>query len=442
VLERISAFVAGKIAQSISRELMRFDNRASAWPPREAAPENIRQLYIHIPFCAQLCPFCTFHRVRYDADRAMTYFSALRRELQWYRDRGFGFTKLYIGGGTPTVNADELVSLLDDVRDLFPLREISVETNPAELTDPVLGMLEHACVNRLSVGVQSFDDDQLKRMDRYQGYGSGAQIRDRLAAVQGRFDTLNVDMMFNLPTQTEASLDRDLRILTDELRVDQVSYYPLMVAPAARRSVRLQMADGGDRETAGHEGNFYRMIRERFAGDYGLGSVWCFSRGSGAIDEYIVDEDDYVGVGSGALSYVSGVAASNTFSIRGYVDMMAKEQSPVVQTRRLEIKERMRYDLLVKLFALRMNKATIEAKYSGEFARSLRNELSVLQMMRYVRDAGSNYELTDRGAYLWVVLMREFLNGVNALRAEMRHNIHNELRELDAPVGASTTHAA
>ncbi|MFW2403510.1 MAG: coproporphyrinogen III oxidase family protein [Gammaproteobacteria bacterium] len=442
MIDTVATVVAGRIARSLSQRLMRFDADATEWPPTEASPERIRQLYIHIPFCAQLCPFCTFHRVRYDEDRATPYFAALRRELAWYRERGFDFTKLYIGGGTPTVNPDELESLLADVRQMYSLTEISVETNPRELTEPVLQMLERSGINRLSVGVQSFDDDELKRMDRYAKYGSGAQTRDRLAAVQDRFETLNVDMMFNLPTQTADSLNEDLRILTEELRVDQVSYYPLMVAPAARRSVQARMADGAARETAGREREFYRMIRERFSTGYGLGSVWCFSRGAGAIDEYIVDEDDYVGVGSGALSYVDGVAASNTFSIRGYIDMLYKRKSPVVQTRRLGQRERMRYDLLVKLFSLKMDKTVIEAKYSGHFAKSMRGELALLRLLGYLRDDGENYALTDRGAYLWVVLMREFLNGVNALRAEMRHHIRSELRELDAVRAPEQEHAA
>ncbi|MBT8443651.1 MAG: hypothetical protein KJO13_02830, partial [Gammaproteobacteria bacterium] len=81
--------MTGRIARSMSQRLMRFDDIASAWPPRDAEPDSVRQLYIHIPFCAQLCPFCTFHRVRYEADRTITYFSALRHELAWYRKRGF-----------------------------------------------------------------------------------------------------------------------------------------------------------------------------------------------------------------------------------------------------------------------------------------------------------------------------------------------------------------
>lgn len=429
--EDLIASTAGKSAAMLSRRLMRFDGGTVEWPPADAAPERVDQLYVHIPFCAQLCPFCTFHRVRYHADRATNYYAALRRELSWYRERGFRFTKLYVGGGTPTVNPDLLEALLADVSRQFPIREISVETNPRELTSAVLSMLKRAGVGRLSVGVQSFDDDQLQRMDRYVAYGSGDQIRERLAAAAGRFRTLNVDMMFNLPGQSPASLTADLETIAEQLRVDQVSYYPLMVAPAARRSIRLQMAKGGSHDTAGREREYYEMIRRKLTPEYGMGSVWCFMLGDGAIDEYIVDEDEYVGVGSGSFSYVAGVAATTTFSIRGYHERMMNNRVPVSQARRLSRLDQMRYDLLVKLFSLRINKAAMNNKYDGSFTKTLRKEIALLRLLGMLDDTGTSYRLTDRGMYLWVVLMREFLNGVNALRADMRHHIRRELRELE-----------
>ncbi len=423
--------VAGRSAAALSRRLMRFDRGPAEWPPVGTAPERVAQLYVHVPFCSQLCPFCTFHRVLYRRDRTRAYFSALRRELAWYRERGYRFTKLYVGGGTPTVDPESLEALLAHASEQFPIREISVETNPRELTDAVLAMLERAGVSRLSVGVQSFDDEQLRRMGRYLAYGGGAQIRDRLAAAAGRFPTLNVDMMFNLPGQSRRSLETDLDVVADELGVDQVSYYPLMVAPAARRSIRIKMAKGSHRNTAGREREYYEMIRGRLTPAYGMGSVWCFARGDGAIDEYIVDEDDYIGAGSGSFSYVDGVAASTTFSIRGYQQRMTGGGPPVVQARQLSPPERMRQDLLVKLFGLRLDRTRIEAKYDGRFAQTLRTELAALRLVSAIRATDSEYVLTWSGMYLWLVLMREFLNGVNALRADMRHHIRRELRQYD-----------
>jgi coproporphyrinogen III oxidase-like Fe-S oxidoreductase len=191
------------------------------------------------------------------------------------------------------------------------------------------------------------------------------------------------------------------------------------------------MARGHHKDTAGRERQYYRLIRETLASTYGMGSAWCFTRGAGAIDEYIVDEEDYVGVGSGSFSYVAGVAASTTFSIHGYQERMADGRSPIMQARQLDPAEQMRYDFLAKLFGLKMDKATIEEKYAGRFAKTLRKEIFALRVAGALRDTGTGYALGKNGMYLWVVLMREFLTAVNNLRADMRHHIRDELRQLE-----------
>ena len=92
-------------------QAMRFteDEAAEVMPAAPAAP---CQLYVHVPFCEVLCPFCSFHRVRYNPSKTGRYFEALRREIRLYHDRGFRFSDVYVGGGTPTVNADELIATL------------------------------------------------------------------------------------------------------------------------------------------------------------------------------------------------------------------------------------------------------------------------------------------------------------------------------------------
>ncbi|MDD4356774.1 MAG: radical SAM protein, partial [Smithellaceae bacterium] len=94
-----------------------------------------RLLYIHIPFCEELCPYCSFHRIRLDENLAVKYHAALRREMAIYRQRGYRFSGIYVGGGTPTVLIDELARTLQLAREVFPITSISAETNPNHLTD-------------------------------------------------------------------------------------------------------------------------------------------------------------------------------------------------------------------------------------------------------------------------------------------------------------------
>jgi coproporphyrinogen III oxidase-like Fe-S oxidoreductase len=162
-------------------------------------------LYAHIPFCERLCPYCSFNRFPFRDETARRYFKNLRDEMRMVAALGYDFPALYIGGGTPTILIDELVQTIDLARELFDIKEVSTETNPNHLIPEILEPLKDR-VQRFSVGVQSFDDGLLKQMDRYDKYGSGAEILERIQSINGFFHSLNVDMIFNFPSQTETHL--------------------------------------------------------------------------------------------------------------------------------------------------------------------------------------------------------------------------------------------
>ena len=383
-------------------------------------PASQYMLYLHIPYCISLCPFCSFHRVKLKRDPAQHYFQALRREIELVTGAGFRFGELYVGGGTPTVLPDELIGALDLVRKLHPMQSISVETIPSDLTDDILRDLRDAGVNRLSVGVQSFDDELLQEMQRYEKYGSGDQIRDRLQHAQGVFDTLNVDMIFNFPHQTEASLHRDLKILVDELEVDQVSFYPLMAADSTRASMLRTVG----RVDYSRERSLYQLIASyMLSNGYTRSSVWCFSRQPAMFDEYVVENEEYVGIGSGAFSYLQGSLFASTFSINHYLRLVNAGNTGTVRRRDITQRDQMRYYLLMRFFGGALNRAAAEAHFDGRFQRTLWPELAALRTMGAICESGGDLTLTEYGFYLWVMMMREFFIGVNNLRVEMRHSI-------------------
>ncbi|MDP2005842.1 MAG: coproporphyrinogen III oxidase family protein [Rubrivivax sp.] len=400
---------------------MRFaeDDASEVMPVPPASP---CQLYVHVPFCEVLCPFCSFHRVRFNAGKTQRYFDALRREIALYHDAGFRFHDIYVGGGTPTVDADQLVQTLAAVRARSPVRSISVETNPNHLQPALMQRLRDAGVTRLSVGVQSFDDGLLAGMDRLDKYGGAAQIRERLAAAQGIFPTLNVDMIFNLPRQTLAMLEHDLDVVLS-LGVDQVSFYPLMTAPSARHAMQKSMglADPGLRHP------MYERILGRMLPAYRAASAWCFSRNEGMFDEYIIEQDDYVGVGSGAFSYVGGTMYSTTFSLQHYCSRVEGGFNGITQRRGLSLKERMRYDFLVRLFGGVLTQAYIERRWGRTFALRMAPELLAMRLLGATRHDADGIRLTQRGMYCWMLMMAEFFNAVNDVRERMRGHVRQEL---------------
>src|SRR6266496_4461870 len=113
-----------------TRGFLKMRDSPGTVPPVPAG--GVGYLYLHIPFCETLCPFCSFHRVQYCPARAQRYFHSLREEIRRYHEAGFRFSGAYFGGGTPTVEPRELVETIKLARNLFDLREVSVETNPKD----------------------------------------------------------------------------------------------------------------------------------------------------------------------------------------------------------------------------------------------------------------------------------------------------------------------
>jgi coproporphyrinogen III oxidase-like Fe-S oxidoreductase len=409
--------------QYLNKRSMRFDPVSSDRLP-VAGPGSRHLLYVHIPFCESLCPFCCFHRVLLERPKADYYFEALRQEIRWYKESGFEFVDMYIGGGTPTVIPDQLIETIELIRSLFPIEKISVETNPNHLQSSTLDSLRRVGVNRLSVGVQSFDDQLLKDMGRYQSYGSGAQILERLKAAYGVFDTLNVDMIFNQPHQTTKSLDRDIEFLLDNEIADQVSFYPIMPAATTARLMRRAMGTISLR----NERAMYRQILEGVQPKYQPSTVWCFNRNRNRdlVDEYIVDHDNYIGVGSGAFSYVAGRFYSSSFSIDRYIETIRRGRTGIVKGRQLTEVEQLRYRFLVGLFGLELDWESVCREHQVSGLDPLWKERLFFSLLGSIRKDGSIYRLTNRGMYHWLVMMREFLTGVDNFRNEMRAHIGAE----------------
>jgi len=405
----INSIITRKTRQEFAG-LMQFENGGAP----EINPGNTAKLpllYIHIPFCEKLCPYCSFHRVVFDGTLCRDYFVALRGEIMLYKNKGYDFSGIYVGGGTPTVLIEELEHTLDLARECFSIRQISVETNPNHLTDKNIRVLKRIGVNRLSVGVQSFDDNLLRNMDRYEKYGSGEVIAQQLSQTLGHFDTLNADMMFNFPSQTTTMLDRDLDILMD-IGIDQITYYPLMVSDLTRQTVSEQFGF----VDYNNEEQFYHHIVERLVPTYRHSSPWCFSKKAVMIDEYIVDYDEYAGLGSGSIGYLNGTCYANTFDIMEYIARVKGGEMPIMAFRNFPLKDQLRYDFLMKLFGMKMDIPSLQKKYGRIFYRALWFNILAFILAGALQYRSPHFYLTRRGCYHWVIMMREFFIAVNNFR--------------------------
>ena len=254
-------------------------------------------------------------------------------------------------------------------------------------------------------------------MERLEKYGSGALIRERLAAVQGVFPTLNVDMIFNLPGQTLAMLDHDLDVLQSLQRRPGVV---LSADDRADRAPQDGEDDGSQRPVAAapdvraHPRPAARRptIRPRPGA----------SRATRACSTSTSSTRTTTSASAAARSATSAARYySTTFSLNHYCRRVEGGQSGITQRRPVGLHERMRYDYLVRLFGGELRRDYIERRYGRAFWLLLAPELLAMRALGATRHDRDAIRLTHRGMYCWVLMMAEFFNSVNyGARADAR----------------------
>lgn len=393
--------------------------------PPEPQPGHQYLLYAHIPFCKTLCSYCTFHRFLFKEHKAREYFINLRKEMDYVKALGYDFTSMYIGGGTTTILEDELIRTIEHARTLFPgIKEVSCETDPLQIATPTFRNLK-GLVDRMSIGVQSFNDDILKMTERYDKFGSGALIYERLQEALELFPTTNVDMIFGFRGQNLEMLQRDMDLLV-ELNPRQITTYPLMVTSQTRKSVKQTIAAKGI-ELADQ----YAVIMNTLGNHYRQLTSWTFGRTHDeGFDEYVVDHDEYLGVGSGAFSFLGSSLYINTFSLRRYNERIKAGMTGVERRRNFDKHAVLQYRLLLGLFSARLSRKYFREVHGVDLDKALFKEMLGLRIAGAVKDNPEdpdNLIVTDAGKFLGLVMMKAFYSGMDNVRAELR----KPLRDID-----------
>lgn len=393
--------------------------------PPEPQPGHQYLLYAHIPFCKTLCSYCTFHRFLFKEHKAREYFVNLRKEMDYVKALGYDFTSMYIGGGTTTILEDELIRTIEHARTLFPgIKEVSCETDPLQIATPTFRNLK-GLVDRMSIGVQSFNDDILKMTERYDKFGSGGLIYERLQEALELFPTTNVDMIFGFRGQDLEMLQRDMDLLV-ELNPRQITTYPLMVTSQTRKSVKQTIAAKGI-ELADQ----YAVIMNTLGNHYRQLTSWTFGRTHDeGFDEYVVDHDEYLGVGSGAFSFLGSSLYVNTFSLRRYNERIKEGKTGVERRRQFDKHAVLQYRLLLGLFSARLSRKYFREVHGVDLDKALFKEMLGLRIAGAIKDNPEdpdNLIVTDAGKFLGLVMMKAFYSGMDNVRAELR----KPLRDID-----------
>ena len=375
-------------------------------------------LYMHVPFCMMFCPYCSFNKFTYTKEASTKYFKRLREELLQVKALGYDFNYLVIGGGTPLIDEEELICTIELAKKLFSIDNVSCESDPNHIGQETIKKLD-GLVDRLSVGVQTFDDTLLKKIGRYEKFGSGDAIYQKIDQMLGMLPITSVDLIFNFPTQTKEGLIHDLEML-QSLHPEQTSIYPLMASSMTKNSLKKTLGEF----SMSNEYTYFNIIKETLKRTYPSQHGWSYSKESNVIiDEYIIDNEEYVGIGSGAFSFLNETLYLNEFALDAYDELIATKGSAVIRQRTFPRLSQMYYRMMVDLFNGKLSKKRFEHLFGTSIDKALGKELTLLKFAKAIKENKESITTTEFGNYLFMMMMKEFYMGMDIIRATERKKI-------------------
>lgn len=319
----------------------------------------IKSCYIHIPFCETICSYCDFCKQFYDSKKVKHYLENLKKEIEniYQYDE---LNTIYIGGGTPTClkkeELEDLFQLTDKLKKSKDL-EFTVEGNFESITKEKLRIMKEHGVNRLSLGIESIDEDNLKFLDRTL---NKEEVVEKIHWMRELgFSNINLDLIYAIPKESLKTLEKDLEFITS-LEVEHISTYSLMIEENTKLKIQKTEPISEDRDE-----EMYRFIRtyleKRGYHHYEI-SNFAKEGMESSHNKCYWHNEEYYGFGLGASSYIENVRSTNTKSLKGY------EKGIKIEEEVLEEKDKIEYEIILNL-RLRegINLNHFQEKYKKEF---------------------------------------------------------------------------
>lgn len=369
-------------------------------------------LYIHIPFCKNMCPYCPYNRITYNKELVQPYLNGVLNEIDLYNKKlgKIEIPSIYIGGGTPTNLIDELHIIINSLRKKFFISgDICIETSPVDLDEEIIKKLKKMGVGSISIGVQSFNDEYLKILGRK--YDSTKAEEAVKLALDAGFKSVNIDLMFVLPNQDSKNVLADLDKAVS-LKVDQITTYPLFTFPYTSVGQHLKL-NKIKMPNIFKRRKMYKEIYNYCVGkDYQQVSVWGFKKGE--VPRYSsVTRDNYIGIGAGACSRLPDIFYFNTFSVKDYISFTLRKKLPIASAMEISSQLGKYYWLYWRFYDAKINKNELKKIFAPRDLKVILLFL-ILKIFRLYKETKEDFILTERGSFYIHLLQNYFiLNYIN-----------------------------
>lgn len=376
----------------------------------------VEGIYIHIPFCQQICHYCDFNKVFIKNQPVDEYIEALNTEIQLRMQSG-AINKnpktIFLGGGTPTaLKPDQLSRLMEIIQhhfDVSSVNEFSSEANPDDLTREKMQILKDGGVNRLSIGVQSFHPELLKKIGRT--HNNEEALQTIQSAKDSGFENISIDLMYGLPGQSMEDWTETLDIAL-ELDLPHYSAYSLIIEP---KTVFYNLMNKGKLRLPGEDleaemyGLLMRRMEEAGKRQYEISNF--AQAGYESLHNLIYwNNDSYAGIGAGAHGYLNGTRYSNVGPLKRYIGLLTDGQLPILQSHEVPTKEKVEEELFLGLRKMNgVSSPRFREKFNMDLQSIFGEKIEQLIERGLLEWSNDSLRLTQQGKYLGNEVFQEFL---------------------------------
>jgi oxygen-independent coproporphyrinogen-3 oxidase len=366
-------------------------------------------IYLHIPFCNRICPYCPYNKEVYNEESGQLYLKSVIKEIDRYAPvlKNKPVTSFYIGGGTPTTMLGKGIdTMINHMYKHFKMNcQVHMESHPNHLTAENLDTIEAMGVKYLSIGVEALQDRHLKAIERPY---TVSEVKKNVERAVGRnFDCINIDYIFDLPGQTESEIEQAGREIV-KMGVHQAATYPLFRFPYTRLG----------RELSGSSNAIGILFRRRrllkilegilYNAGYERSSVWAFTKKG--VDKYCsVTVPLYLGLGASAGTYLKDLFYINTFNVSAYIKALQAGGSPIALSIDLSIEMQMAGWLYWRFYETRFRKNDFQLRFNSGFDEKYGKQMKILSRFGFLVNGDDQIRLTDKGAY-WIHAFEDFFS--------------------------------
>lgn len=367
--------------------------------------------YVHIPFCTQICYYCDFSKVFIKNQPVDTYLVKLMQEVDYYELPAL--RTLYIGGGTPTaLSAEQLDVLLTNLEarlDLSQLQEFTIEANPGDLTAEKIAVLKRSKVNRISLGVQTFNDRHLRQIGR--GHNE-AQIYDSISGLkQAGFFNISIDLIYALPGQTMMDIEKNVEKAL-ALDIPHLSLYSLILE---NHTVFMNRQRRGQLHLPNEDTEsdmFAYILSELKRHGFDHYEISNFAKPGFESRHNLMywDNAEYYGIGAGASGYLNGMRYRNRGPIQHYLKAVSEQGHARLHEEYLTKAEQMEEEMFL---GLRKKSGISVARFEEKFQLSFNDLYGAIvdQLIAegLLKNNKQQIQMTQKGLFLGDTVAERFI---------------------------------